>query len=76
MVPALSMSVAAKVAVSCVTWLVVCAAPLKLMTALVEKLVPVTVRTNARSPCVSLSGPSTVIVGRVPSYAGVVVFEL
>ena len=77
-VPAFAISAAEMVAVSCVelTWLVVWATPPKFITAVVEKFVPVTVKTNAASPCVALAGASVAIVGKVPAVAGVVAFEL
>src|ERR1700683_4107468 len=77
-VPAFAISAAEIVAVSCValTWLLVWATPPKLITAVVEKLVPVTVRTNAASPCVALPGAGVAMVGMVPAVAGVVAFEL
>lgn len=73
-----AISVASIIAVSwlALTWLVVCAVPFQLMVAVLEKLVPFTVRTNAWPPELVLSGASSLMVGMVPAAAGVVAGEL
>ena len=69
---------AAMVAVSwfALTWLVACAVPFQLMVAVLEKLLPFTVSTNAGPPEFILFGARAAIVGVVPAAGGEAAFEL
>src|SRR5439155_25140241 len=76
MVPAVAIAEAGIAAVSCfpVTKVVVWLVPLNLTTALLLKLLPLTVNVKAGSPAFALSGESSVMAGTTPG-CGVGVLE-